>query len=194
MITGTIFCAIFEAASPPDRRHVLPQKGRIFMWRNTWFMVKLACASKEKKVLALSLLSAVLTITKNLVNLCIAPAIRSALERHVPARELLMTIALFVFGLMAVSAALAYADIHAPYGKMTVRCELINFLDKKAAATSYPNVDDDRFQRLLARSGLPLPGLRSIFSALSSMEALCPRSIPCCWPSFSSQRRSDILS
>ena len=122
------------------------------MGQNSWFMIKLAWTSGEKKVLVLSLLSAILAVALNLVNLYVSPTILSAVERHVSVTELILTIVGFVLGLMLVSAASTYVNVNTLYGRISVRCEIINLLNRKAATTSYPNVDDDGFKKLLAKS------------------------------------------
>ena len=127
-------------------------KPKYNMAQNTWFMITLAWTSREKKVLILSLLSAMLTVGLNLVNLYVSPVILSAVERHTSISELILTIAGFVLGLMLISAASTYVDANTMYGRISVRCELINLLNKKAATTSYPNVDNNEFQALLAKS------------------------------------------
>ena len=122
------------------------------MWQNSWFMIKLAWTSKEKKVIILSLLSAALAVALNLVNLYVSPTILSAVERHVSVGELLWTIAGFVLALMFVSAASAYVNTNTLFGRISVRAEVTNLLNKKAATTSYPNVDDDKFIKLLTKA------------------------------------------
>ena len=122
------------------------------MVQNTWFMIKLAWTSGEKKVLVLSILSALLAVALNLVNLYISPTILSVVERHVSVMELLWTILGFVLGIMLVSAASTYVNTNTQYGRISVRLEIINLLNRKAATTSYPNVDDDGFSKLLART------------------------------------------
>lgn len=117
------------------------------------FMIKLAWTSGEKKVLVLSLLSAILAVALNLVNLYVSPAILSVVERHASVAELILTIVGFVLGIMFVSAASVYVNANTQYGRISVRCEIINLLNRKAAATSYPNVDDEVFRKLLAKSG-----------------------------------------
>lgn len=125
---------------------------RYHMGQNAWFMIRLAWTSGEKKVLVLSLLSAALAVASNLVNLYVSPTILSAVERHASASELIWTIAGFVLGMMLVSAASAYVNANTLYGRVTVRSEITNLLNRKAATTSYPNVDDDQFRRLLTKS------------------------------------------
>ena len=127
-------------------------KPKYNMGQNTWFMIKLAWTSGEKKVIVLSLLTAILAVASNLVNLYVSPTILSVVERHASVTELIMTIVGFVLGLMLVSAATAYVKENILYGRVSVRCEIINLLNRKAATTSYPNVDDDRFCKLLTKS------------------------------------------
>ncbi len=127
-------------------------KPKYNMWQNSWFMMKLAWTSKEKKVIVFCLLSAMLTVALNLVNLYVSPTILSAVERHAPVTELIFTIVSFTFGIMLVSAASAYVNANTLYGRVTVRCVLLGLLNRKATTTSYPNVDDDRFIKLLDKS------------------------------------------
>lgn len=127
-------------------------KPKYNMWQNSWFMMKLAWTSKEKKVIVLGLLSAMLTVALNLVNLYVSPTILSAVERHAPVTELIFTIVSFTFGIMLVSAASAYVNANTLYGRITVRSVLLGLLNRKATTTSYPNVDDDRFIKLLDNS------------------------------------------
>lgn len=122
------------------------------MGQNTWFMVKLAWTSREKKVPVLSLLFAVLTVALNLLNLYISPAVLGALERRASVTELMLTILGFALGILLVSAVHAYVHDNTRFGRITVRMEVINLLNRKAATTSYPNVDDDGFKKLLAKS------------------------------------------
>ncbi len=118
--------------------------------QNVWFMVKLAWTAKEKKVLVLCLLSAVLAVLNSIIGLYITPTILSAVEQRVPVSELVLTILLFTGGVMLVSAASAYVQRNTLFGRVAVRCELIALVNKKAATTSYPNVGDEAFGRLLA--------------------------------------------
>lgn len=126
---------------------------RYNMAQNSWFMIKLAWTSGEKKVLVLGLLSVGLAVALNLINLYVSPVILSAVERHVSLAELAGTILLFVLALMLVSAFSAYVNENTMYGRISVRGEIVNLLNRKAATTSYPNIQDDGFSRLLSKSG-----------------------------------------
>ena len=127
-------------------------KPKYNMAQNSWFMIKLAWNSGEKKVLILSLFSAILAVALNLINLYVSPVILSVVERHASVTELLLTILEFVLGIIFVSAASTYVNTNTMYGRVSVRGEIINLLNRKAATTSYPNVDDDGFRKLLAKS------------------------------------------
>lgn len=136
------------------------------MWQNSWFMIKLAWISKEKKVIILSLLSAALAVALNLVNLYVSPTILSAVERHVSVGELFITISGFALALMFVSAASAYVNTNTLFGRISVRAEITGLLNKKAATTSYPNLDDDKFIKLLTKAR------ECTFSSMTSAEAI----------------------
>ena len=112
-------------------------------------LVKLAWTSGEKKVLVLGLLSAFLAVALNLARLYISPAV---LEKQASLTELLKTIGSFVLGTLLLSAAAAYVDVNTLHGRVTVRQEIMNLLNRKAAMTSYPNVDDEKFRKLLTKS------------------------------------------
>lgn len=60
--------------------------------QNTLYMVKLAWISKEKKVLILGALSAMLAVALNLIGLYISPVIISAVESEVPIAQLVVII------------------------------------------------------------------------------------------------------
>lgn len=127
-------------------------KPKYNMAQNSWFMAKLAWTSGEKKVLVLSLLSAILAVALNLVNLYVSPAILSAVERHVSIQELFLTISGFTLGLMFLSSASAYVNTNVLFSRISVRAVVTNLLNRKAATTSYPNLYDSHFIKLLAKS------------------------------------------
>lgn len=128
------------------------EKPKYNMAQNTWFMVKLAWTSREKKVLVLGLLSALLTVALNLINLYVSPTVLGVVERHGSLGELAATLAGFVLALMVVSAADYYVHSNVLFGRITVRTQIVNLLNRKAATTSYPNLGDERFQNLLSKA------------------------------------------
>lgn len=141
-----------------DRKSKKPKKEKspkpkYNMAQNSWFMVKLAWTTQEKKVVVLGLLTALTAVALNLVSLYVSPSILAVVERQGSVSELVGTIAVFAFALMLLSAAAKYIEANILYGRITVRSELITALNRKATMTSYPNLYDDRFLNLLTKSG-----------------------------------------
>lgn len=134
--------------------------------QNMWFMIKLAWTSGEKKVLLLSLLSALTAVALNLINLYVSPTVLSVVERNAPVMELIGTIVLFVLALMLLSATSAYVNTNTLYGRISVRQEFIALLNKKAATTSYPNLSNENFRELNIKAQM------SIISNSSATEAI----------------------
>ena len=128
-------------------------KPKYNMFQNSWFMVRTAWQMQEKKVIVLCLLSAMLTVANNLINLYVAPTILGAVEVHAPVGRLALTIAAFTAGIMLVSAMSAYVRVNMPYGMITVRTGFVNLINRKASTTSYPNLDDEKFEKLLDKAG-----------------------------------------
>ena len=123
-------------------------KPKYNMGQNSWYMIKLAWTSGEKKVIVLSLLSALTAVALNLINLYVSPTILSVVERKASVTELIVTIVVFVGALMLVSAASSYINTNTLYGRISTRCEIINLLNRKMAMTSYQNISDERFKTL----------------------------------------------
>ncbi len=123
-------------------------KPKYNMGQNSWYMIKLAWTTGEKKVIVLSLLSALFAVALNLINLYVSPSILSVVERKATVMELILTIVVFVVALMLVSAASSYVNKNTLYGRISTRCEIIAQLQRKAATTSYPNLFDDKFKKL----------------------------------------------
>lgn len=129
-----------------------PPKPKYNMWQNSAYMIRLAWSVKEKKVIFIGLAMALLTVALSLIELYVVPVILSIIETHAPIGEIVIIIAAFTAGLMAVTAAKSYFDINHLYGKISVRTEIINMINDKGATTSYPNLFDDNFNKLLSKS------------------------------------------
>ena len=141
-------------------------KPKYNMAQNSWYMIKIAWTSGEKKVILLSLLSALTAVALNLITLYVSPTILSVVERKASVTELIVTIVVFVAALMFVSAASAYVNTNTLYGRISTRCEIITQLNKKAATTSYPNIYDEKFK------GLKIKAQESINSNRAATEAI----------------------
>ncbi|HBA46288.1 MAG TPA: ABC transporter ATP-binding protein [Lachnospiraceae bacterium] len=129
-----------------------PPKPRYNMWQSSWYMIRLAIREKEKKVLILCTLTALLAVASNLANLSITPVILGAVENHSPLSTLLLLIGGFVALTMLLSAAASYVSTNILYGKITVRTAIITKLNTKMAATSYPNISDEKFLKMRGKA------------------------------------------
>lgn len=122
------------------------------MWQNSWYMIKLAWREREKKVIILSALLALLAVAKNIIELYVSPMIISVLERQGSITELMLTIAFFAVSLMLASAAYAYIEENVLFGRITVRSLIINQINLKASTTSYPNLYSKDFSDMLNKA------------------------------------------
>lgn len=104
-------------------------KPKYNMAQNAWFMVKLAWTTREKKVVILGLLTALTAVSMNLLNLYVSPSILAVVERSGSISELIGTIGVFVLALLLFSAAAKYLESNVPYGRISVRSELITALN-----------------------------------------------------------------
>jgi len=129
-----------------------PKKPKYNMLQNTCYFIALACKEKEKKVPVICLLLAGFTVISNLINLYISPVILGIVEQRNSISRLLITILFFAAVMMLCSALLAYINTNALYVMMTVRTAVAQKLNKKAATTSYSNVDNQEFIRLCAKT------------------------------------------
>lgn len=125
------------------------EKPRYNMIQTVCYMARTAWQYGEKKVLVFCVLEAVLYVLNNLLELYISPSVLSAVERRVSFGVLIGTICFFVGLMMLIAAAKQYLDENKPYGKITVRREIINQLNKKAARTSYCNMENEAFLKPL---------------------------------------------
>lgn len=136
-----------ETAPPKAKR-----KSKYNMWQNCCFMIRLAVQEKEKKVLVLSTLTALLAVALNLTEISITPAIIGAVETHAPFASLLAVIAGFVLLRMLLTAASSYVGTNILYGKVTLRGKLISLVNSKRNTTSYPNTYDEQFQKMESKA------------------------------------------
>lgn len=127
-------------------------KPKYNMWRCSTYMIALAWHEKEKKVLVLCLLQIFFAVANNLVNLYVSPSILSVVERRASFMELVTTILIFVVLMILCSAAASYISSNTLYGRVSVRLAVINNINKKACTTSYPNLTDEKFIKLMSKA------------------------------------------
>ena len=107
---------------------------------------------KEKKVLVLALMSALLSVGDSLINLYVTPSVLAVVERRAPFGELVLTILVFAGLLMLFAAGASYVGTNSLYGRVQVRSAIITALNRKAATTSFPNVGDEKFKKRCAKA------------------------------------------
>lgn len=127
------------------------QKPKYNMWQNIAYYISFAWKEKEKKIIFLSLLLVGFAILNNMVNLYVAPAILSIVEKKESTTKLVFTILAFSVTMMVCHAVRAYIDNYLPYAKITVRTAVLGHINHKTMLTSYPNVNDDAFIKLVAK-------------------------------------------
>lgn len=128
------------------------EKPKYNAWQNSWFMIKLAWQTKEKKVLVLCVLVAVFAVLKNLLELYVVPSVLDVVERQAPIEEMILTILFFVGSMMLVSAGEAYVGENTLYGRVTMRLAIIGKLNKKSSTTSYPNLFEEKLEKLTKKA------------------------------------------
>lgn len=152
-------------------------KPKYNMWQCSAYMISLAWREKEKKVLLLCLLQVFLAVASNLVNLYVSPSILSVVERRASVAELITVILTFVILIMLCSAATSYVNSNTLYGRVTVRSAVVAAINKKACTTSYPNLTDDKFIKLSAKSRQSVSSnyeaTEAIWNTLTSLAQNC---------------------
>lgn len=128
------------------------EKPRYNMWQTSAYMILLAFREKEKKVLVLGLILTLLSVAINLTDLFITPTILGLVESKAQLSVLLWAIAGFLALSILFSAARTYTERNWGYGKITLRTSLVTLLNDKMATTSYPNLQDDKFQKMIAKT------------------------------------------
>ncbi len=149
------------------------KKPKYNLLQNTGFMIKLAWKSKEKKVIITAILLAILGVSLNLINLYIAPTILGTIERKASLVEMLVIILVFAVALIFIYALHAYVSENVLYGRITVRLEIIAMLNNKAARTSYPNLENEEFHKLMEQASTKcndnLQATEAIWDTLSKL-------------------------
>lgn len=152
-------------------------KPKYNMWQCSAYMIALSWREKEKKVLLLCLLQVFLAVASNLVNLYVSPSILSVVERQAPITELLTTVLIFLILITFCSAAASYVNSNTLYGRITVRLAVIADINKKACTTSYPNLTDEKFIKLCAKSQQATSNNReateAVWETLTSLAQNC---------------------
>ena len=120
------------------------QKPKYNMWQNSAYMVKLAW-KVCKSVLPMCVAIAIVTASKTIAELFIAPTILTKIESSAPLTELITAILFFCAVLFVLSGLQIYLDANSLYGRIAVRTDITIQIGNKLATTSYPNIFDTKF-------------------------------------------------
>ena len=115
--------------------------------QNILWMVDNAWKAR-KRVLLFVVLTAVLNVMLNLLQLFLAPEILRRVEETAPIPELLTTIGLFIAGIFLVRGFWQYIRTNTLFARVDVRCRIVGLVSYKCNVTSYPNTLDPKFVRL----------------------------------------------
>lgn len=125
--------------------------------QNVGWMVSIAWKN-SKQALLFCLLTAVLEVLLNLVQLYIAPEVLARVEQRVPVRELLMTIGIFTAALFLIQGLKEYIKQNTLFARVDVRSAIIGKLASKSNCTSYPNTLEERFTKLREKAHFSCSG------------------------------------
>lgn len=135
----------------PKKQKTPREKPKYNMWQTSSYMISLAIQDREKKILVLGLLLTLLSLAISLTELFITPVILGFVERRAPLSALLTAILTFLLLSILFNGMRTYLDANWSYGKITLRLTLISLLNNKASTTSYPNLLDGKFQKMLRK-------------------------------------------
>ncbi|HWS29319.1 MAG TPA: ABC transporter ATP-binding protein [Clostridia bacterium] len=143
-----------EAVKAKKQSKPKPKYG---MASNSAYMAGLAWQT-QKSVLFLCLAQVLLGVATQVLGLFFAPQVLKTLEAAAPLNVLIGTILKFAVALAFVGAFDAYVRKNTLFGRVDVRCQLVAKIYGKVALTSYPNVEDQGFLKLLDRAHYTVGG------------------------------------
>lgn len=115
--------------------------------QNVGWMVKIAWRN-GKRVLLFCLLTAILEVLLNLVQLYIAPEVLAKVEQRVSVGQLLATIGVFTAALLLIQGAKEYVKQNTLFPRVDVRSAIIERIADKCNNTSYSNMLSEGFMKL----------------------------------------------
>lgn len=108
----------------------------------------------RKRVLLFCVLTAVLEVSLNLIQLYIAPEVLARVEQRAPVWELLAAIGVFSGGLFLVQGLKEYVCHNTIFPRVDVRTAIVAKIARKCNITSYPNTLDVNFTKLREKAYL----------------------------------------
>lgn len=125
--------------------------------QNIGWMVKMAWSS-SRRVLIFCVLTAVLEVLLNLVQLYLAPEVLAKVEQKTSVQDLLVTIGIFTAALFLVQGCKEYVKTNTLFPRVDVRTAIIGKIAEKCSGTSYPNTLSDPFLKLREKAHLACEG------------------------------------
>lgn len=125
--------------------------------QNTAWMAAIAWKEK-KRVLLFCVLTALLEVLFNLVQLYIAPEILAKVEQRASLSELLITIGSFTAALFFIQGFSQYIKINTMFPRVDVRSAIIGKIGRKCNMTSYSNTLDTDFITLREKAHMACEG------------------------------------
>lgn len=123
------------------------------MWQNSAYMISLAWR-KQKSVVLLCAAMVFIRLADNVVRIFLAPTILSKVEMKSSFQELVWTITIFTLGLVLIQGLISYINTNKMFGRVNVRCYLVNAIHIKLCRTSYPNTEDSQVQKKLDKASM----------------------------------------
>ena len=117
------------------------EKPKYSMWQSICFMLRYAW-KYCKQVLFLCIVIPVLELLLSLAQLYISPVILKLVENAAPLNRLLGTIGVFSLALLLLRGLKEYVNQNVLYGRVLIRSEIGNDINRKGCVTSYPNIVD----------------------------------------------------
>ena len=140
-------------------------KPKYNMWQNAAYMIRFAW-KREKSVILLCVLPALLAVAASLLELYIAPVILQKVEDRVKISDLLLTIALFAGGLFLVRGLIAYLQENKLMGRVWVRMKLVTKISEKLCTVSYPYLENQDFLNTCEKAHMALTSNSSATEAI----------------------------
>lgn len=135
----------------------MKEKPKYSVLQNVGWMVQIAWENR-KRVLLFCVLTAVLEVSLNLIQLYIAPEVLARVEQRDPVWELLAAIGVFSGGLFLVQGLKEYVCHNTIFPRVDVRTAIVAKIARKCNITSYPNTLDVNFIKLREKAYLACEG------------------------------------
>lgn len=122
------------------------EKPKYSIWQNICYMTGIAMQT-ERKILLIAVSTVLVRLLLNFINLFLTPTVLEKIEAAAPLQEILTTLALFILAMMLLWGAQEFLMSCKFFYERKPRMHLYKQVIMKAAATSYPNLLDERYSK-----------------------------------------------